>query len=90
MLFDSQGKVLGPVVDSVLREGETLKLTKLSAVSTSRDLDAGYLEFDQMEALLAETINSGERVYLENKAQWLAFGRGQASLSLEMRRRKRQ
>ncbi len=23
-----------------------------------------------MEALLAETINSGERVYLENKAQW--------------------
>ena len=32
MLFDSQGKVLGPVVDSVLRE-ETLKLTKLSAVS---------------------------------------------------------
>lgn len=70
MLFDSQGKVLGPVVDSVLREGETLKLTKLSAVSTSRDLDAGYLEFDQMEALLAETINSGERVYLENKAQW--------------------
>ena len=62
--------MLGPVVDSVLREGETLKLTKLSAVSTSRDLDAGYLEFDQMEALLAETINSGERVYLENKAQW--------------------
>ena len=68
MLFDSQESA-GPVVDFVCGRG-TLKLTKLSAVSTSRDLDAGYLEFDQMEALLAETINSGERVYLENKAQW--------------------
>lgn len=75
MLFDCRGNALESTVDSVLQEGEILKFTKLSAVSTSRDLESGFFEFGQMEALLAKTASMGDKTYLEHEAQWARLWR---------------
>ena len=69
MLF--AGDCMAPCgeVSCYVAKGETLRLTKLSAVSTSRDLD-GFLSFSELEQLLMQCREKEQTLYERHEQQW--------------------